>query len=132
MHELVLTWAWCTSTPLPPQCHKNTQGLYCRHHTVQSLFMWTIKVLYSIKTFFNGDNMEIHFVFTLYSNFKPLIFKQLGKASMFKVFFWWRKIVYVSGLQQVLKFNNQGSITKGLHCYIGAMCQVVWKQIHVP
>jgi hypothetical protein len=53
----------------------------------KSLFMWITKLLYSTNIFFTGDNLEIHLVLTLCSNFKPLISSSLARLLCSRCFF---------------------------------------------
>jgi len=53
----------------------------------KSLFMWTIRVLYSTNTLFIRDNMEIHIAFTLWSNFKLLISSNLARLPCSRCLF---------------------------------------------
>jgi hypothetical protein len=48
----------------------------------KSLFMWTTRILYLENIFFIGDNIEIHLVFTLHSNFRPLVLSSLTSCHV--------------------------------------------------
>jgi hypothetical protein len=51
------------------------------------LFMWTTGILYLESIFFIGDNIEINLVFTLHSNFRPLVSSSLTRLPCSRCFF---------------------------------------------
>ncbi len=87
MHGLTPTKTWCKLAPSHLNVAKILEVRFCWTATIcKSSCIFTIVILYLIKIHLVGDNMEIHLILTLWSNFKPLVSRNLAKVPFSKGF----------------------------------------------
>ncbi len=93
-------------------------------YVCKSSCIFTTRILYFVRIHLVGENMEIHLVFTLQNNFKPLVSSKLAKVPYSK-YLLGEDEKCVCNLQQPLKLTNQGLSRKNVHYQVGLVCHVV-------
>lgn len=74
-------------------------------YVCKSSCIFTTRILYFVRIHLVGENMEIHLVFTLQNNFKPLVSSKLAKVPYSK-YLLGEDEKCVCNLQQPLKLTN--------------------------